>query len=255
LDAPDPTPADSAALIARLTTLLPAAESRPAESQPVPGMSPGLWLQLARAQVRLLGAPFWAASLLVLGLGLALGLAGDGSLLAIAFVLCAPILAALGVAYVFRPEARSLRELEQISPVGALELLFVRLGVALAFNTALCLILLGLITLREPQIVLWRLLVVWLGPMLALTGTALYASLRLGSPAGVAVPLGLWGLLMLLGWHESRLQGGSLLGQWVLTQVSHSDAFLLGAVIALLVGLLLVRQAERYLRQEITAWP
>ena len=250
LQVSDPTPEEHAALVTRLTATLAAAEPLPERS-----LQPALWLQIARAQIRLLGMPFWMASGFILVLGVSLGLVGDGSLLAILFVLCAPVLAAVGVAYVFRPETRSLRELEDISPIGSLELLYVRLGVILAFNILLCLAILAAIALHAPQsVVVWRLLLAWLGPMLALTGTALYASLRLGSPAGVAVPLGLWGLLMFLGWRMAAFQREALPGEWLLAQISHSDLILLGSLVALLAGLVLVQQASQYLRQETAGW-
>ena len=255
LDAPLPTAEEQTALVSRLAILQRAASPLPVEPLPSLARQPGTWLQLARYQVRWLGTPFWVASLLIFGLGMVLGQIGDGSQLAIAFVLCAPILAAVGVAYVFRPKTRSLRELEDISPVGTLELLYVRLGVVLAVNAVLCVTLLAMLVLHGPsQVVLGRLLLAWLGPMLALTGAALYASLRFGSPAGIAVPVGLWGLLIVLGWWQAALQDAWLLGEWLLVQINQSDLILVGSLASVLIGLAFVQQASRYLRQEIAVW-
>ncbi|GAP18951.1 hypothetical protein [Levilinea saccharolytica] len=205
------------------------------------------WLRLAHSQSVLFEKSFWLAGLLVLLLGLSLSVIDGRDLLPLVFIVVAPLLAAVGVAYVFRPETRTLGELERLTATGAAELLYTRLALVLAFNLLISLLLLLLIWLEGPQVVLWRLTLIWLGPMLALTGLAFYATIRWNSLVGAILPLGLWGCLILLGWSEAvaRATEGMTPAFWLLLIISRSDPLLIGASLACLVGLGLLGLAGR----------
>lgn len=216
-------------------------------------------LRLARAQTSLLEAPFWWSSILLLLIGVGVGYAGGGAAgVVVLFVVFAPLLAAGGVAYLFRPATRGLWDLERISPVQPLELLYARLTLILTFNVALALVLLPFAWNQAP---IWRLLLAWLGPMIGLTGLALYLSVRWHTLAGTVVPLGLWGVLVMFGWqrgvmfmpiltsdptHISAIDTPFLR---ILDLLSHSNAVLLGAILALAVGLTLYWQAGQWVRR------
>lgn len=258
-DAPEPDPADTAALVARLAPLVAAR----AEAEPdlvwddAPASGPRHWLVLARAQVTLVDhVVLWAGGL-VLALGLLVAGIGQGGLLSLAFSLGAPVLAAGGVAFAFRPAGRTLAEIERISPVTPLEMLYVRLGLVLTGNLALALGLLALIWIEAPRLVLWRVVLLWLGPMLGLAGGALYASVRWGTVAGLSMPLGAWGTLVLLAWQgviapATPLQ--ALRPVEILVHLSQAPGVLAATLALLVAGVLLLWQSTRLVGRETASW-
>ncbi len=261
-DAPEPGPIDHARLVATLEPYLPpptsgATQDPERERQPfaaVSRVSGAVWTQTA-----LLQAPFWWAGLLVLLLGLGATLLNGGGLLILIFVFLTPLLSAAGVAYAFRPETRTLWELERLTPVRPLELLYARLLVVLTFDGLLSLALLTMAWLQIPQLVLWRCLVAWLGPMLALTGIALSTTVQWGPTVGAIVPLGLWGTFVLVGWGRASARAGASATSvvraeetvaWLLSQINASTAVPVVCLLAAVLGLLLLGQAGRWVTQE-----
>jgi hypothetical protein len=216
----------------------------------------GNWLRLALGQLVLFESSFWLAGALVLLLGLFLTAIDGRELLPLAFVLLTPLLAVVGVAHAFRPETRTLGELERLTATGAAELLYTRLALVLAFILLLSLFLLLLIWLEGPQVVLWRLVLAWLGPMLALTGLALYITIRWDPLIGAVIPLGLWGSLALLGWREAllRVAEGMTPTAWLLVEVSSSGSLLIGSFLACIFGLALLVLAGRTVTRKRPSW-
>lgn len=249
---PDPTPADSL----RLLQAVRAAQQ--AATPPPPAIGWREWLRLARAQFLLMPPGFWAACLIIVGIGVGVASsAGGGSLVAL-LVLGAPLLAVAGVAYAFAPETRGLHDLERLSPMGWWGLLYVRMGLVLAFTSALSLAVMVVIGISGAEVTLWRLFVVWLGPMLGLTGLALYLSARWNGWVGLIVPLGLWAGLVLLGWREAATQAGTgglpslrSLAGWLSAQIGSSDVLIGAAGIAGLFGLWLMISAGRGAAQQV----
>ncbi len=260
--APDPSPTDHAHLLAalepHLPPLAPALENgSKAERQLSTIVSRAwgaMWTQAAR-----LRAPFWWTGAFVLLLGLGAGLLKGSGLLPLFFVFLTPVLAAAGVAYAFRPETQTLRELERLTPVRPLELLYTRLFVVLTFNAFLSLVLLAMVWVQVPQLVLWRFLLAWLGPMLALTGLALYTTVRWGPTAGSVLPLGIWGVFVLLGWWQAidqadasstRIVSAGEAVTRLLSQINTSTGILVACLLASALGLLLIGQAGRWVMEE-----
>ncbi len=245
----DPGFVEQSRLLAALEPYLPSSIA----SQP---LRSGNWLRLARGQLVLFESSFWLAGVLILLIGLLLTAINGRELLPLAFVLLAPLLAAVGVAYAFRPETRTLGELERLTSTSPVEMLFARLALVLAFNLLISLLLLLLIWLVGPQVVLWRLVLAWLGPILALAGLALYTSVRWGSLAGVFLPLCLWGCLVLLGWREAllRVAEGMTPVAWLLLGISNSNLVLIGSILASLVGLGLLTLAGQTITSERRSW-
>lgn len=252
--APQPSPAETARLLAHLRPLVAAraaAEERlddPEEFLPEgeAPTGPRFWLRLAWSQTALIEPAFWWASGAVLLLGLFLG-ALDGAA-ATLFALFGPVLAAGAVAYAFRPATRSLGELERACPIQPLELVYARLSLVLSFNLLVVLASLGSVWMQEPRAVLWRLVIAWLGPLMALAGVALYTTVRWGAIAGAAVPLTLWAGLVMGGLQWAAWQTGlstRLLLDQVGPFVAQSNGVLLASALALAAGLTLFRQAGR----------
>jgi hypothetical protein len=232
---------DTAALLARLTT-------------PEHAASPILdwrgWLRLAQTQTLLLSIRFWWATLIILALGILLVTAYGGAMLAV-YALCSPVLAVAVSAYLFRAETPTLREFELFSGYGALELLYVRLLLVLAYTFIVTLLLLLAASTQGVNVILWRLLVIWLGPMVGLTGLALYATVRWNAFAGGALPIGAWALMLILGWRDS-IQGGMTsfnASQFVTAAISQSDALLFGALAGFIGGAALIWQAGVWVAQ------
>ncbi|MCL5676292.1 MAG: hypothetical protein M1602_00090 [Firmicutes bacterium] len=137
--------------------------------------------------------------------------------------------------------------------------MYARLGLVLAFNLALSLGVLDVIWLQEPRIVLWRLVVLWLGPMLGLAGVALYTAVRWGAIAGTAVPMVLWTATLygVVTWSAARSLDTSNFAQLadsLMPVISQSNGLLAGALAALVAGLLLLRQGGRLAMGAGTAW-
>lgn len=247
----EPGPRDHARLLAAIQTHLPPDRAR----EPLQGArGPRGWLALAWSQAALLQAPYWWAGGLVFLLGLAAAAVEGGSSLTLVFVLLTPVLAAGGVAYAFRPETRTLWELERLTSVGVTELLYARLMLVLAFDGLLSLTLLGVIWVRGPQLVLWRLLLVWLGPMLTLAGIGLYTTLRWGPTAGAVLPLSLWGTFVLMAWWQAMVQAMEVQSAvaWLLAQINGSTMVVLTCVLSAALGLVLIWESGRLVRRK--AW-
>ncbi len=246
---PDPDAQQRARLLAALTPYLPGATAtRP----------PGLknWLRLARSQLVLFEKSFWLAGIFVLLLGLVIVSLDGRELLPLAFVLFSPLLATAGVAYAFRPETRTLGELERLTATGPLELFYTRLALVLGFNLLVALGLLGLIWLEGPQVALWRLALTWLGPLLTLTGLALYATIRWGALVGLLLPFGLWGSLVMLGVREALLHTaeGVTLSTWLLSGIDSSTPVLIGSMLASILGLGLLFLSGRTRTGAMRSW-
>ncbi|MFZ5814301.1 MAG: hypothetical protein ACOY93_03245 [Bacillota bacterium] len=261
--APEPSAAETARLLAHLRPLVAAraavggsVEAEEHLPEPPPDEGALHWLRLTWSQTTVLEPAFWWASSLLLGLGLLLGVLDRQGILASLFALSSPVLAAGAVAYAFRPATRSLWELERTAPVQPLELIYSRLGLVVGLNLVVVLGALGVVWLQEPRMVLWRLVIAWLGPLLGLAGIALYTTVRWGAIAGAGVPLLLWAGLLLGGLEWlSRRTGETVqeLLQRLLPSLSASDLSLALSAAALLLGLALIRQAGR-LAMEQGAW-
>lgn len=246
-DVPEPNPSR---LLATLKPLL----VQPREAEPVPVIVPRRfnwqsWLKLAWGQTALLETPFWGSSILLTLIGLAFGVANGSATTTLCLFFLSPLIAMGGVAYIFRPATRTLWELERLSHYQPFELLYARLFVILLLNIVLALALLLVIWTQGIQIVLWRLLLIWFGPMIGLMGVALFCSARWNMLVGIIVPMTLWSLMILVGWRES-IFNLSLAPERIVTQMGTSNMPLVMALVALVGGILLMvesgGQVERW---------
>lgn len=237
---------DTARLLSALTPLV---EKRQPRTIPHRGMRE--WLRLAWAQMMLLEAPFWWSSVLVTAIGMLLGFGIGAAEATLSLLVLSPLIAVAGVAYLFRPATRTLWEFEQLSPVQPLEFLYARLALILSLTSLLALLLLTLIWVDGVQIVLWRLLLIWFGPMLGLVGIALFCSIRWNGYAGVIAPMLLWGSLILVGWRDTVLATAIDLpdATTIIAHLNLSSTIPLLAAAALLLGLLLIYESGRSITQ------
>lgn len=223
---------DTAALLARLTA-------------PKATTSPILdwrgWLRLARTQMLLLNVRFWIATLISVVLGILLVTAYGGAMLTI-YALGSPVLAIVVSAYLFRAETPTLREFELLGGYGAFELLYMRVLLVLAYTFFMTLLLLLAASTQGVNVILWRLLVIWLGPMVGLTGLALYVTVRWNNFAGAALPIAVWAIMLVLGWREAIPGGLMNAPTWQILSaaVSQSNGLLFGALAGFVGGIALI---------------
>jgi hypothetical protein len=153
-------------------------------------------LLLLRRQLSLIGAGIWAASLIVLVMGMILtylfpyaGSPGPDVL-----ALAAPIVAAAGIALIYGPENDPASEMEYATPISPALILLARLVLVYGYNLALALATSVLLWLLLGQVALWPLILSWLAPMLFLSALALALSVIWNSQAAIIAAFSIWGL-------------------------------------------------------------
>ena len=153
-------------------------------------------LLLLRRQFPLIGHGIWAASLIVLVMGMVLTYlfpyAGGPSSDMLA--LAAPIVAAAGIALIYGPENDPASELECATPISPALILLARLVLVYGYNLALALATSVLLWLLPGQVALWPLILSWLAPMLFLSALGLALSVFWSSQAAIIVAFSAWGL-------------------------------------------------------------
>lgn len=163
---------------------------------------PSLRLSLARqlllGQVALVRKEIWAASALTIGLGCLVALlisnpSSVGSPLAI----LAPVVAALGVAFLYGPENDPSLEVALSTPTSPRLVLLARLVLVYAYDVALVLGAALVLTFLREGVDLLPLVSLWVGPMFFLSSLALALSLFFGPTIGATVAMGLWTVKLL----------------------------------------------------------
>lgn len=202
-----PAAGETERLLGDLVRALPAPETPPALSDVAramtePSADAAGWLTRTlttiRPQVRVLGRPFWLASVAVILAGLPLlrpelrDLLGAELTYSGFLVLVAPILAALGVAYAFRSTGTGMAEVEMTCALSPAQLLLGRLFWVACYDAALLAAASLLAVGLEPGVQLGYLVLGWLTPMLLLAAGALAASLYVPPWAGAAAALLVW---------------------------------------------------------------
>lgn len=190
--------------------------------EPPAAMAPGrrvrlLW-DLLRGQVPLVRHGIWLASALTMTLGVLVALAAqDGSGAGLVFGLIAPVVAGIGVAFVYGPENDPSLEIALGTPTSPRLVLLARLTLVFGYDLLLALGATLLLAVDKDAGGVWPLVSLWLGPMLFLSGLALVCSIVVGSTTGVAIASGLWaGRLVVAVGGVGRTDGaeGPLAGFW-----------------------------------------
>ena len=203
-----PTAAESAALLAHLLEDMPTADPPPNWREAV--AQSWLWLLLV-AQARVVRREIWAASALVMALGVVVSVVWQGgdSATGLPLALLAPVVAAMGIATLYSP-TDGVWELERTTAVPPRLLLLARLLLVFGFDLALAVLGSLVLALFTPQVGLWLLVSTWLAPMTFLAALAFLITVIAGAvEMGMLVSLGLWTL------QAIRLTGDRL-GNFVL---------------------------------------
>jgi len=189
--APKPSSADTAHLMAALLPALPSHDAfNPARFA----------LLLLRAQLRVVRREIWAASLMVMALGGLVTLLPHGAPAGqmLPFALAAPIVAAVGVAFVYGPFVDPALEIELATRATPRLVLLARLALVFGFDLALGLTASAVLSLLSDGVSFWPLVQAWLAPMAFLSTLALLLGVLSADPTlGTLVSLGLWFLQVL----------------------------------------------------------
>jgi hypothetical protein len=158
-------------------------------------------LLLIRAQIRVVHREIWAASALVIILGVIITLpayiASAGTVIPLA--LLAPVVAAVGIALLYDADMQPILELENATLASTRLLMLARLVLVFSFNLVLALAGSLVLSLSQLELSLWPLVLSWLAPMTFLSALAFLLSVILAdSLAGSIISLGLWGLHVFL---------------------------------------------------------
>jgi hypothetical protein len=136
---------------------------------------------------------------MMLGAGLSILVSpGDTAPDGFALALVAPLVAAMGISFLYGPGVDPAVEIEEATPVTQRQILLARLTLVFGFNLLLGLlasvgILLAGIAGLTPPVSLPALIGLWLAPMTSLSALALFLTVLTGdSLAGVVASLGLW---------------------------------------------------------------
>jgi hypothetical protein len=218
-----------------------------AETMAFPASSGGHglhWLlQLLHGQIPLVRRGIWAASALTMVLGCLLELIapyGAGKSLA----LIAPIVAAMGVAFVYGPESDPGLELALATPTSPRFVLLSRLTLVYAYDILLALAASVITVIVRGGVGLWPVIVLWLGPMLFLSALSLVLALLSSSGVGIAAALALWCARVMtfrVPWRVTDAWGVALDRFW------RDDALLIPLAVALLlVAVLSLSRQERF---------
>ncbi len=160
-----------------------------------------LWW-LLRAQLRVVQQEIWLASALVMALGLFVTLSSEHvlSLQEAPFVLIAPLVAALGIAFLYGPAAEPALEIELAAPLSPRLVVLARLFLVFAFDLVLALASSLVLIAAQSSWSLWPLVLMWLAPMTFLAALAFLLSMIFSEPlVGAAICLTLWGVQVLRG--------------------------------------------------------
>jgi len=196
--APQPDPAGTRRLLARLAPALPAPSPvRPAIREHSQHRGAFL-LATARAQVSLFGTGFWLVSALVTLVGVGIVLSKVLPDQELVLRLSGPLLAYLGTIVAFRGRGAKALELELVCLPSPLQLALARLVIVLGYDVGLGLAL-GLALWAGGAENVLALTLSWLMPLLLVAGLALLLSLRLPVQAAASLAYGSWLAILTIG--------------------------------------------------------
>ncbi|GHO47824.1 hypothetical protein [Ktedonospora formicarum] len=218
--APQPSPADTRHLLARLTSALPALSPvRQAirEQKLRQRTSIAFLLAMARTQVSLFGLGFWLVSALITLIGAGVVLSKVVSDQDVVLRASGPLLAYLGTIAAFRGRDARVLELELVCLPSPPQLAIARLVIVLGYDVGLGLALSLVLWAGGTEQVL-ALTLSWLMPLLLVAGLALLLSLRLSIQTAASLAYGIWLAIL------------------AITTTSHLQALLLAPAREMLLG-------------------
>lgn len=149
--------------------------------------------QLLLGQLPLVRKEIWIASPLTIAVGCIVGMmtaepAASGLLLAV----LAPVVAAVGVAFVYGPENDPSLEVALSTPTPPRLILMARLTLVYGYDLVLALVATGLLATVKGGLDVWPLISLWVVPMLFLSALSLLLSLTWGTTAAMLATIALW---------------------------------------------------------------
>jgi hypothetical protein len=150
-------------------------------------------LRLLVAQLRLIRLAVWTASVLVMGLGVALALAQGTGLPGHVLAMVAPFVAAAGIAAVCGPDRDPAWELTSSTVTSPRIVLVARVTLVFGYDLVLALIASAVLAgagVDPPG--LTSLAGAWFGPMALLSALCLLLSVAVGTTVAITVALALW---------------------------------------------------------------
>ena len=238
--APKPGPTATVKLIARLEAEIPNPQS------PITNLLSSWPILLLRAQLRVVRGEIWAASALVMALGLLVTLATYSAAEAWPLVLVAPLVAATGVAFIYGPDVDPALEIELATSVPPRLVLLARLALVFGFNLIMGLAASLILSLARAEVAFWPLVSTWLAPLSFLSALAFLLTVFTVNSTTSA-------MISLLGWAFQSLRqwGGLKAVAWFMPDLMAASArpwlwalALLLAALALWLG----GREERWLR-------
>jgi len=202
---------------------------------------------ILQSQIRIVRSEIWISSLFILILGFLVTFFTYSSMQTLPFVLFSPIIAAIGLSFIYGTETDPALEIELSTPISAQTLLSARLTLVFGFDLILAVLASVLIVGVHSDLSFWPFVSLWLGPMAFLSALVfLSAVLSNNTGLGVLLSFGSWILLNLVRFvHFSQT-----IGQSYDLLISSLTPFLLLASLAMIVmGLLSAGNAEHELRE------
>ena len=207
-------------------------------------------LQLLAGQVALVRREIWVASAATMALGCLVALLTTGaSAGGVVLAVFAPMIAAVGVAFIYGPENDPSLEVALSTPTPPRLVLVARLTLVYSYDLALALAATVVLALANGGTGLLALISLWIGPMLFLSALALFLSLFFGSTPATLVALTLWGVRLVA--YSSAVRGLTLSREMkLLESFWQSTPLLLPlAVLLLLVTVLFTPGREKLSRE------
>ena len=193
--APAPTAPETASLIQSLQSAMAEQRASPWRKLRIHAGEWWPWL-LLRAQARVVRHEIWIASTLVMVLGALVTLIiyePTSSSEALPLVLLAPVVAAVGVSFLYGSAVDPALEIALATPTSPRLVLLTRLTLVFGFDLGLGLAGSLALALFQPGVSLWPLVTAWLAPMAFLSALSLLLSVLSADPgAGALISLGLW---------------------------------------------------------------
>jgi hypothetical protein len=198
----EPAAQPSPALLDRVWAELEATPMRASVVPPALRRAAAAVAPLARAQVRLIPRSIWIASALTMlgGVGLSLLVAlgtrhaspaAGAAHAALILGIFAPLVAAIGAAYVYGPQSDAGLELVLATPTSPRLVLLTRLAIVVGYDLALS-IGASLVLVVVSRGSFSAVVGVWIGPLLLLSSVSLVLSLLLSGVAAITGAVVLW---------------------------------------------------------------
>ncbi len=148
------------------------------------------------SQLRVVQHEIWAASAIVMGLGMLVTLTYAWSKttdVTLPFVLVAPLAAAAGIAFLYGPMVDPALEIELTLPVSPRQILTARMALVFGFDLIFGLTGSAVLSLLRADVSFWLLVSTWLAPMTFLASLAfLLVTITLDSGVCLMACFGLW---------------------------------------------------------------